>query len=89
MRNKTISITEEIYEQLKEEDNASNLIVSLLEKHYNNIKPKEIEPEKDVFSQLEDNNVIINNDLATNKLREEILKEMSEQESIEEVFNEN
>lgn len=56
MRNKTISVQEEIWDKLKEEDNASFLINKLLRAHYltnSNSKEDLINKEKRIIDELQ------------------------------------
>jgi hypothetical protein len=44
MKNKTISIPDELFEMLKKEDNASDLITNLCYQYYKSLKPVIEEP---------------------------------------------
>ena len=79
MKQKMIYITDELFINLSNEHNASNLICQLLNSHYN--KPKELlVVDTDVFDVMDKSVKIIAKEQATNKLRDAILSELSEDE---------
>ncbi len=53
MRNKTISISEDIYDKLKAEENASALIQNLLDAHFKNYAKTEEQILKEVQDKIE------------------------------------
>jgi len=81
MKNKTISIPDELFNMLKSESNASDLIVQLCNQHYNSIKPKELLiVDTDVFDTMDKGTKLINKEQANNRLRDAVLEEIDKQE---------
>lgn len=79
MKQKMIYITDELFASLSNEINASNLICQLLNSHYN--KPKELLiVDTDVFDTMDKSIKIIAKEDATNKLRDAILSELTDDE---------
>lgn len=76
-RNKTISLSEEVFERLKQEDNSSALIDSLLYKHFNSTKSvKELEADLKKVEIIEETNAKINALEEEKKKLEDVTKVM-------------
>lgn len=92
MKNKTISITDELYESLSKEENASGLICKLLDDYYNKImiikgtntterlKEKKEEIEKNMSEKLKEIEL-----LESNIKKEEMEREQREKDELTEM----
>jgi len=89
MRNKTISISEELFELLKKEDNASELITRVMWDHYNSLKETKIPENRPILDVLEESNSKSIKESQNNNLRDILLKEIAEQEKADALFDSN
>lgn len=81
MRNKTISITDKLFDLLKKEENASLLIQNLLNDYYKNLEviKEEVIEKESIINVMENSVKEQDKETVDNRIRNSILEEVERQ----------